>query len=317
MSNEQPANFAEDKQPANSGFAEDEQPANFAEDERAADNGKGVEPTEWAQVTPPDEVPPAPDLIVRAASLAPEHYFMMPDPNWDGDPAAPPSWAIIGRWRSDAEGRIVDWEDNMSYRPSPEALGWGEPFDDMDRAVQRSVTGYGTTKDVMSELFKAELRVFLTESGEPELREDANGVDMIAVFSNPPEEQAAELPPHRAISLDEIREIGAKGIPLLYLSPTAPVSLAIMPTALEELREDVVDSDDETELDHYALDLERMFPSIGRPVDSGKAVEVLSLPELPPARRPVTSTTDITSFRGPSPTDFSGEVDGDVAVTES
>lgn len=300
----------------------DEQPIDngFVEEERAWDDLAGPqseEPVEWAQVTPPDEVPPAPDLIVRAASLAPEHYFMMPDPNWEGDPAAPPSWSIIGRWRSDAAGRIVDWEDNMSYRPSPEALGWGEPVDAMDRAVQRSVTGYGSTGDVMSALLEADLRVFLTEAGEPELREDAEGVDMMAVFSSPPEDQANELPTHRAISPEEVMDAGAKGVPVLYLSPTAPVSLAIMPRALEELRAGGAGNDDTAAPEDEGLDLEKMFPRNGRrPIDGVQTVEDVSLPELPPARRPVTSTGDSTSL-GASPADASGDPDEEVTVTES
>ncbi|MEK8171950.1 hypothetical protein NKH77_29005 [Streptomyces sp. M19] len=50
----------------------------------------------------------------------------MTDRHWigDTDDEPPPVWAVLGRWRSDAHGEIVEWEENPDYRPSPAALGW-------------------------------------------------------------------------------------------------------------------------------------------------------------------------------------------------
>ncbi len=45
-------------------------------------------------------------------------------------------------------GEIEEWRANEDYRPSPTALGWPEPTDDVDEAVQRASTGYGPVDEV-------------------------------------------------------------------------------------------------------------------------------------------------------------------------
>src|SRR5689334_16851963 len=88
----------------------------------------------------PMPVPPAD--IMQAARLAPDHWISMVDPGWQGE-GMPPSWSVVGRWRSGLDGTIEEWEDNEEHRLSPESLDWPEPTDDVDAALQLAVTGYG------------------------------------------------------------------------------------------------------------------------------------------------------------------------------
>jgi hypothetical protein len=201
--------------------------------EPAAGEGADGEdvPFVWEQITPPDEIPTPPEEIVGAARMAPEHYFYMPDPNWSGD-GVPPEWAVIGRWRSDDKGEIADWEYNEKYRPSPEALGWGEPADEVDEAVQFAVTGYGPTEAVPEVMAAASLYVFLDPEGNPALREGPEETTVVPVFTMTADLRKTDLPPHRHTSVVDLAGSLTEGQQLMYLSPTSPVTMVVPVDAL-------------------------------------------------------------------------------------
>nr|WP_254406261.1 type VII secretion system-associated protein [Streptomyces sp. AC627_RSS907] len=143
-------------------------------------------------ITGPENIPEPPQDIVRAARVAPDHWFYMPDPTWVGE-GIPPEWAVLGRWRSDASGEIVAWQDNENYRPSPEALGWSEPLDDLDRALQWAATGYGPQQDVAQALAAVgRLAVLLDEDRAPRVETTPEGARAAVVFSLPPPEPGEE-----------------------------------------------------------------------------------------------------------------------------
>ncbi|MFJ9623246.1 type VII secretion system-associated protein [Streptomyces sp. NPDC101181] len=135
--------------------------------------------------TPASALDPAPpEEFVQAARLAPDHWLYLTDPAWNGE-GAPPDWAVVGQWRSDAAGEIVAWEDNEEYRPSPEAMGWPEPADDVDRAVQLATTGYGPAEDVTAALARAEVAVPVTASGDPVSASAPDGTAVVPVYTSP------------------------------------------------------------------------------------------------------------------------------------
>lgn len=139
-------------------------------------------------VTDPENMPEPPQEIVRAARAAPNHWFYLPDPTWEGE-GMPPEWAVLGRWRSDASGEIVAWQDNEAYRPSPEALGWTVPLDDLDRALQWAATGYGPPQDVTQALADVDrLAVLVDEDRAPRVETTLDGARAVPVFSLPPAE---------------------------------------------------------------------------------------------------------------------------------
>ncbi|MEU9386471.1 type VII secretion system-associated protein [Streptomyces sp. NPDC048279] len=198
--------------------------------------GRGGDARVREQVTPPDEIPEVPEAIVNAARLAPDHYFYMPDPQWAGE-GTPPQWAVVGRWRSDSEGGIVDWEYNDDYQPSPEALGWREPADEVDAAVQLAVTGYGPSEAVPRALVGAVLHVFVDQEGDPVLREGPEGSTVVPVFTMTAALQETELPPHRSVSVVELIAGIEEGRQLMYLSPTSPVQMVLPYKALRAAAE--------------------------------------------------------------------------------
>lgn len=109
-------------------------------------------------------MPTPPADIVEAARLAPDHWISMIDPGWPGE-GVPPDWAVVGRWRTGVSGEIEEWEDNETYRPSPESLDWPEPTDQVDAALQLAVTGYGPDEDVPRALAAAEVAVLTLPDG--------------------------------------------------------------------------------------------------------------------------------------------------------
>ncbi|MFJ4153068.1 type VII secretion system-associated protein, partial [Streptomyces galbus] len=92
-------------------------------------------------------MPPVPPEVREAARLAPQTLLGVMDPAWAGE-GDPPNWALVGQWRSGPDGEIEEWFPNAGYRPSPEAMGWPDPTDAVDHAVQLAATGYGPAQDV-------------------------------------------------------------------------------------------------------------------------------------------------------------------------
>lgn len=179
---------------------------------------------------PVDPVPP--EEFVRAAELAPDHWLYLPDPAWRGE-GPPPAWAVAGQWRSDSRGVIVEWEDNEEYRPSPEAMGWPEPADDVDRAVQLATTGYGPAEDVVAALAVAEVAVLVTADGEPVSAAAPDGTAVVPVFTSPRYLQAAgRLGSEQVPFADLLGRIPAGHS--LCLNSSAPVSMVLATDGLAE-----------------------------------------------------------------------------------
>ncbi|MFE7972502.1 type VII secretion system-associated protein [Streptomyces shenzhenensis] len=130
-----------------------------------------------------DAPPEPPEEVVEAARLAPDHWISAVDPGWHGE-GVPPDFAVAGRWRSGPGGEIEEWEDNDGYRPSPETLGWPEPTDAVDAALQLAVTGYGPPEDVADALAAAELAVLTLPDGSPVTATAADGTPVVPVFSS-------------------------------------------------------------------------------------------------------------------------------------
>jgi SseB protein N-terminal domain len=124
-----------------------------------------------------------PEDIREAARLAPDHWLGIVDPAWQGE-GPPPAWALAGEYRSGTDGEIVEWRDNDDYRPSPATLGWPDPTDQVDEAVQFASTGYGSEDDVMALLAGAEVAVLVAPDGRPLSARTPDGDPVVPVFTS-------------------------------------------------------------------------------------------------------------------------------------
>ncbi|MGW1412669.1 type VII secretion system-associated protein [Streptomyces sp. NPDC002403] len=177
-----------------------------------------------------EDMPAPPQWALDAARQAPGHWLYLPDPNWEGQ-GMPPTWAVLGRWRSNAHGQIVEWQDNDEYRPSPEALDWPEPADAVEAALQRAATGYGPQEDLVRALAEAEhVAVALDEDGEPRIATTLEGLPAIAVFSASLAGGAVnvDVPDHQVMSVTELLPLlPGKAERLLYLGLSSPAVVAL------------------------------------------------------------------------------------------
>ncbi|WP_331727948.1 type VII secretion system-associated protein (plasmid) [Streptomyces coelicoflavus] len=184
--------------------------------------------------------PQVPDEIRKAAELAPDHWLGMVDPAWAGE-GVPPGWAMLGEWRSGPEGEIEEWRPNEDYRPSPRALGWPEPTDPVDEAIQLAASGYGPGDAVPRALATAEIAVLLAPGGGPLSALAPNDEAVVPAFTSPQHLHASgrfgyELMPAAQV-LDKI-----PADHLLYLNASGAVSITVDVDALrhaveESLRE--------------------------------------------------------------------------------
>ena len=90
----------------------------------------------------------------------------------------------MAQWRSDKSGEIVEYQENEEYRASPGALGWPEPSDAVDAAVQLAVTGYGPGEDVWKALSEADLGVYVQPSGMPLVAVSPDGHPVVPAFTS-------------------------------------------------------------------------------------------------------------------------------------
>jgi hypothetical protein len=176
-----------------------------------------------------------PEDFVAAAKIAPNHWLSIVDRHWEGEDGEPvPRWAMLGRWRSDDQGEIVEWEENSEYRPSPDAYGWSQPVSPADAAVQLVATGYGSEELLSLLLANAEVAVCLDEQGELAVTEASDGTVAVPAFSPSPELEQDRLPRHEVMFVPDLLERLPEGREVLFLSSSAPVGQLVTATALRE-----------------------------------------------------------------------------------
>ncbi|GAA2986668.1 type VII secretion system-associated protein [Streptosporangium longisporum] len=101
--------------------------------------------------------PPLTDRMRAEARSMPGRWLYAVDPFFDPDGAVPP-YGVIGAWRVDEHGEVSEeFTPNPGHRPSPVSLGFGEPADPLDAAVQLAVTGYSDGGDLVPLLLESEV----------------------------------------------------------------------------------------------------------------------------------------------------------------
>ncbi|MBW8794025.1 MAG: SseB family protein [Streptomyces sp.] len=171
------------------------------------------------------EAPEPPEEVRIAAENSPGHWIGKVDPSWQGE-GSPPPWAVVGRWRSGSDGTIQEWQDNPDYSPSPQTLGWPEPTDPVDAAVQLASTGYGPTGDVYRSLVAAEVAFWVTADGTPLFGVSPDGTPVLPVYTSTDQLR------HAGRLLAEVRPV-VELLSLLpeahqlYINPASAVSMLV------------------------------------------------------------------------------------------
>ncbi|MFB7188877.1 type VII secretion system-associated protein [Streptomyces sp. NPDC056230] len=171
-------------------------------------------------------LPPVPDHIREAARQAPDHWLGVVDPGWT-DPAPPPPWAVAGEWRSGLDGEVVEWQPNDNYRPSPPTLGWAEPTDPVDAAVQLAVTGYGLLRDAVTALAGAEVTVLRAPDGGPLTVAGEDGEPAVPVFTSAPHQVFGGALAHDTVAVAELVRLIAPADGRIFVNPAGPARLLL------------------------------------------------------------------------------------------
>ncbi|WP_078876963.1 type VII secretion system-associated protein [Streptomyces sp. 150FB] len=175
-------------------------------------------------------LPDVPEDIAAAARLAPDHWLGAVDPAWRGE-GPPPEWAVVGEWRSGMDGGVVEWRDNDDYRPSPATLGWPEPTDPVDEAVQLASTGYGPEEDVTRLLASAEVAVLLGPDGGPLAARTPDGSAVVPIFTSESHLLSVGQLASRILPMTDVAGQLPEGH-RVYVNPTGPVSMVVDTEAL-------------------------------------------------------------------------------------
>ncbi|MFC0507062.1 type VII secretion system-associated protein [Micromonospora costi] len=99
--------------------------------------------------------PTVTDQMRRQARQAPDSWIYAVDPAFE-EAEDVPGWAVIGAFRVDERGEISDeFQRNPNYRPTPAALGFPVPANELEGALQMAVTGLGGDDQVRNALREA------------------------------------------------------------------------------------------------------------------------------------------------------------------
>lgn len=113
-------------------------------------------------------------------------------------------------------------------------MGWPEPADEVDRAVQLATTGYGPAEDVTAALAGAEVAVPVTADGDPVSASAPDGTAVVPVYTSP--RYLRGLGQLASVTLP-LKELLAR-IPAghsLCINSSAPVSMVLTTEGLAEV----------------------------------------------------------------------------------
>lgn len=101
---------------------------------------------------------PTPPVTAEQRAQArsrPNSWLYIMDPLFADSDDVPP-FGVAGAYRVDEHGNVApEFTANPDYRPSPRALGFPEPANELERALQLAVTGYGSDDAVLAALRSA------------------------------------------------------------------------------------------------------------------------------------------------------------------
>lgn len=195
-----------------------------------------------------------PRHVREAARSRPDHWFSLTDPVWAG-PGEPPDWAVIGEWHSGPTGEIEEWSENPAYRPSPRALGWPEPTDEVDEAVQLASTGYGRDEEVARRLAVADVAVLVGPDSRPVMACTPEGLPVVPVFTSTTHLRVAgPLASETVAIIDLVADLPVNS--RLCVNPTAAVSMVIGTLVLLDVVEQAEEPTAGTEVHGAAADPE-------------------------------------------------------------
>lgn len=134
-------------------------------------------------------VPPITDEMRELARQQPGSWLYSIDPFFeDGadESAEVPPYGVVGAYQVDGEGNIdPKFVPNPNYRPSPVALGFPDPTNDVEIALGLAATGYGSDEQLRDILLAATV---ITQRGKDDdsvlIIDEGQDRDVVRVYSS-------------------------------------------------------------------------------------------------------------------------------------
>ncbi|WP_329087963.1 MULTISPECIES: type VII secretion system-associated protein [unclassified Streptosporangium] len=168
------------------------------------------------------ESPSVDDELREAARANPGRWLYVIDEFFDPDGEVPP-FGVAGAWQVDEHGQIGEFQPNPRYRPSPLALGYPEPTDELDAAIQLGSADYLNDAEIAPLFMDADVLTGIREDDRIPLFGDHGDQTAHAYTARP------HLPAMLPEGVREWRHI--RGGELVALLP-AGIGIAINPATL-------------------------------------------------------------------------------------
>ncbi|MFJ8613709.1 type VII secretion system-associated protein [Streptomyces sp. NPDC093675] len=153
---------------------------------------------------------------------------------WTGPLAgeAPPSPAMDGHRAGLDDENVPRQSDDDDFYPSPSALGWPDPTDPVDAAVQRASTGTGSEEDVLPLLAVSQVAVLQDSGGQPLTARAPGGTPVVPVFTSETHLNAICQLESRVVAVRHLVEHMPEGHSI-YVNPTGVACMLIDAEALK------------------------------------------------------------------------------------
>ncbi|MFE4627274.1 type VII secretion system-associated protein [Streptomyces mirabilis] len=175
-----------------------------------------------------------PRHVREAAAKSPGSVHPVVDPAWEGA-GQPPTWATLGNWVSDERGEVCEWRENLEYRPSPRHLGFPEPTDETDEAIQLAVTGYTEDTKVFETLLAADVAVLLAPDRQPLVVALQDGLPAVPVFTSTAHLRSAGQMASDVVAVTELMDL-LQVDSRLYVNAASHISLVVETRSLQGVR---------------------------------------------------------------------------------
>lgn len=104
--------------------------------------------------------PPITKTMRANARGNPNTWMYVIDEAFDPDGEVP-DWAVVGAYPVNGDGEIVeDFHPNEQYKPSPKALGFPEPHNELEQLMQLVRTHHRPSSDLPAVVLRSELFVY-------------------------------------------------------------------------------------------------------------------------------------------------------------
>jgi hypothetical protein len=158
------------------------------------------------------------------AGSPPENWFLLMDPAWRpvAENDAPPIEAVVGLWPLEDGVAVGKFRPNPEYLPADE----NSPSDPLDAVLRLVLRGRAKTDHIRLMLRDTLFDIAIDGTREPLITKSPDDISCVVVATGEPHRARVRAPGWRRIDLDELVELLADEIDVLF-NPAGPASVRL------------------------------------------------------------------------------------------